>query len=147
MYMDLENLKIINDTKGHDFGDMLLVEAARRLQSCVREGDTVARLGGDEFVVMLEDIKGDMEQSVTLADEIGEKILATLNQPYAFNDEKFHSTASIGINLFVNRELSADTLLKHADIAMYQAKGAGRNTFRFFNPKMQAVLEVRTAIE
>jgi len=147
MFIDLDNFKIINDTKGHDFGDMLLVEAARRLQSCVREGDTVARLGGDEFVVMLEDIKGDMEQSVTLADEIGEKILATLNQPYAFNDEKFHSTASIGINLFVNRELSADTLLKHADIAMYQAKGAGRNTLRFFNPKMQAVLEVRTAIE
>jgi diguanylate cyclase (GGDEF)-like protein len=147
MFIDLDNFKVINDTKGHDCGDVLLVEAARRLQSCVREGDTVARLGGDEFVVMLEDIKGDMGQSVTLADEVGEKILAALNRPYTINGSEYHSTASIGVNLFLNRELSADTLLKYADIAMYQAKGAGRNTLRFFNPKMQAVLEVRTAIE
>ncbi|MDO8465516.1 MAG: EAL domain-containing protein [Gallionella sp.] len=147
MFIDLDNFKVINDTQGHDFGDMLLVEAARRLQSCVREGDTVARLGGDEFVVMLEDIKGDMEQAVTLADEVGEKILAVLNQPYMIKGAEFHSTASIGINLFVNRELSADTLLKYADIAMYQAKGAGRNTLRFFDPKMQSVLEARAVIE
>ncbi|MBI5438715.1 MAG: EAL domain-containing protein [Nitrosomonadales bacterium] len=147
MFIDLDNFKVINDTRGHDFGDMLLVEAARRLQSCVREGDTVARLGGDEFVVMLEDIKGDMEQAVTLADEVGEKILALLDKPYVINGSEFHSTASIGINLFVNRELSADTLLKYADIAMYQAKGAGRNTLRFFDPKMQSVLEARAAIE
>jgi diguanylate cyclase (GGDEF)-like protein/PAS domain S-box-containing protein len=147
MFIDLDNFKVINDTKGHDLGDMLLVEAARRLQSCVREGDTVARLGGDEFVVMLEDIKGDMEQAVTLSDEVGEKILAALNQPYVLKGDEFHSTASIGINLFVNRELSADTLLKYADIAMYQAKGAGRNTLRFFDPKMQSVLEARATIE
>ena len=147
MFIDLDNFKVINDTKGHDCGDVLLVEAARRLQSCVREGDTVARLGGDEFVVMLEDIKGDMEQAVTLADEVGEKILAALNRPYTINGSEYHSTASIGVNLFVNRELSADTLLKYADIAMYQAKGAGRNTLRFFDPKMQSVLEARTAIE
>ncbi|MDD5300431.1 MAG: EAL domain-containing protein [Gallionella sp.] len=147
MFIDLDNFKVINDTRGHDFGDLLLVEAARRLQSCVREGDTVARLGGDEFVVMLEDIKGDMEQAVTLTDEVGEKILAALNQPYQINGNEFHSTASIGINLFVDRGMSADTLLKYADIAMYQAKGAGRNTLRFFDPKMQSVLEARTAIE
>lgn len=147
MFIDLDNFKVINDTKGHDFGDLLLVEAARRLQSCVREGDTVARLGGDEFVVMLEDIKGDMELAVTLTDEVGAKILAALNQPYVIDGNELHSTASIGINLFVNRELSADTLLKYADIAMYQAKGAGRNTLRFFDPKMQSVLEARAAIE
>lgn len=147
MFIDLDNFKVINDTQGHDFGDVLLVEAARRLQSCVREGDTVARLGGDEFVIMLEDIKGDMEQAVTLADEVGEKILATLNKPYVLKGSEFHSTASIGISLFANRELSADTLLKHADIAMYQAKGAGRNTLRFFDPKMQSVLEARATIE
>ena len=147
MFIDLDNFKVINDTQGHDFGDMLLVDAARRLQSCVREGDTVARLGGDEFVIMLEDIKGDMEQAVTLADEVGEKILATLNKPYMLKGSEFHSTASIGISLFANRELPADTLLKHADIAMYQAKGAGRNTLRFFDPKMQSVLEARATIE
>ncbi|MDO8812993.1 MAG: EAL domain-containing protein [Gallionella sp.] len=147
MFIDLDNFKVINDTKGHDCGDVLLVEVARRLQSCVREGDTVARLGGDEFVVMLEDIKGDMEQAVTLTDEVGEKILASLNQSYVIDGNEYHSTASIGVNLFINREISADTLLKYADIAMYQAKGAGRNTLRFFDPKMQSVLEARIAIE
>ena len=147
MFIDLDNFKIINDTKGHECGDLLLVEAARRLQSCVREGDTVARLGGDEFVVMLEELKGEMKHAATLTDEVGEKILTTLNQPYQIKGEEFHSTASIGINLFVGHGISADTLLNYADIAMYQAKGAGRNTLRFFDPKMQSVLETRTAIE
>jgi diguanylate cyclase (GGDEF)-like protein/PAS domain S-box-containing protein len=147
MFIDLDNFKIINDTKGHDCGDLLLIEAARRLQSCVRGDDTVARLGGDEFVVMLENLKGDMEQAVTFSDEVGEKILASLNQPYLINGNEFHSTASIGINLFIDRSLSADTLLKYADIAMYQAKGSGRNTLRFFNQKMQSVLEEHSAME
>ncbi|MDD2914840.1 MAG: EAL domain-containing protein [Gallionella sp.] len=147
MFIDLDNFKIINDTKGHECGDQILIEAARRLQSCVREGDTVARLGGDEFVVMLEELKGNMEHAVSLTDEVGEKILAALNQPYRIHGSEFHSTASIGINLFVGHGMSADTLLKYADIAMYQAKGAGRNTLRFFDPKMQSVLEARIAIE
>ena len=147
MFIDLDNFKVINDTKGHDCGDLLLVEIARRLQSCVREGDTVARLGGDEFVVMLEDLGSQAEQAAAQADEVGEKIRAAINQPCLVKEYEFHSTASIGINLFVDRETTAETLLKYADIAMYQAKGAGRNAVRFFDPDMQAVLEARTTIE
>ena len=147
MFIDLDNFKTINDTKGHDCGDILLIEAARRLQSCVREGDTVARLGGDEFVVMLEDIKGEAKHAAALADEVGEKILAALNRPYLIREHEFHNTASIGINLFVDRSTSADELLKYADIAMYQAKAAGRNALRFFDPEMQTILEARTSLE
>jgi diguanylate cyclase (GGDEF)-like protein/hemerythrin-like metal-binding protein/PAS domain S-box-containing protein len=147
MFIDLDNFKVINDTKGHECGDMILIESARRLQSCVREGDTVARLGGDEFVVMLEDLGSLAKQAATQAEEVGEKIRDKLNQPYWLEENEYRSTASIGISLFVDRSTTADTLLKNADIAMYQAKGAGRNSLRFFNPEMQAVLEVRTAIE
>ena len=147
MFIDLDNFKTINDTKGHECGDLLLIEAARRLQSCVRGGDTVARLGGDEFVVMLEDINGEMKQAVALTDEVGEKILAVLDQPYLIKEHELHSTASIGVNLFSGHSASADELLKYADIAMYQAKTAGRNTLRFFDPKMQVMLEARAALE
>ncbi|MBI5438838.1 MAG: EAL domain-containing protein [Nitrosomonadales bacterium] len=147
MFLDLDNFKIINDTKGHECGDLLLVEAAKRLQSCVREGDTVARLGGDEFVVMLEGIKGEMERAAALANEVGEKILAVLDQPYLIKEYELHSTASIGINLFSGHGASADELLKYADISMYQAKAAGRNTLRFFDPEMQSVLEAHAAME
>ena len=147
MFIDLDNFKVINDTKGHDSGDLILIETARRLQSCVREGDTVARLGGDEFVVMLEDLGSQVKQAAAQAEEVGEKIRDNLNRPYIMDANEYRSTASIGISLFVDRSTTADTLLKNADIAMYQAKGAGRNAVRFFNPDMQAVLEARTAIE
>ncbi|MFA5372416.1 MAG: EAL domain-containing protein [Sideroxydans sp.] len=147
MFIDLDNFKVINDTKGHDCGDLILIEVARCLQSCVREGDTVARLGGDEFVVMLEDMDSDAEHAATQAEEVGEKIRAAINQPYLIRGEQYRSTASIGISLFVNRDTTSDILLKNADIAMYQAKGAGRNAVRFFDPKMQAVLETHTSME
>lgn len=147
MFIDLDNFKVINDTKGHDCGDLLLVEIALRLQSCVREGDTVARLGGDEFVVMLEDLGSRVEHAVAQADEVGEKIRAAISRPCLVKECEFRSTASIGINLFAGRETTAETLLKYADIAMYQAKGAGRDTVLFFDPDMQAVLEARTTLE
>jgi len=147
MFIDLDNFKVINDTEGHDYGDVLLVEIARRLQSCVREGDTVARLGGDEFVVMLEDLASQAEQAAAQAEEVGEKIRASINRPYLVEEREFNSTASVGISLFIGHETTAEALLKYADIAMYQAKGAGRNTVRFFDPDMQAVLEARTAME
>ncbi|MDP2694581.1 MAG: diguanylate cyclase, partial [Gallionella sp.] len=147
MFIDLDNFKVINDTKGHDCGDLLLVEMARRLQSCVREGDTVARLGGDEFVVMLEDLGNQAEHAAVQAEEVGEKIRAVIDLPCLVKEYEFHGTASIGITLFIGRETTAETLLKHADIAMYQAKGAGRNAVRFFDPGMQAVLEAHTTME
>ena len=147
MFIDLDNFKVLNDTRGHDYGDVLLAEIARRLQSCVREGDTVARLGGDEFIVMLEDLSSRAEQAATQAEEVGEKIRAAISRPYLVKESEFHSTASIGVSLFVGRENTAEALLKYADIAMYQAKGSGRDAVRFFDPDMQAVLEARTAIE
>ena len=147
MFIDLDNFKVINDTKGHDCGDLLLVEIARRLQSCVREGDTVARLGGDEFVVILEDMGSQAEQAAKQVEEVGEKIRAVIDRPCLLNECEFHSTASIGVSLFVGRESTAEALLKYADIAMYQAKGAGRNAVRFFDPGMQVVLEAHTTME
>ena len=147
MFINLDNFKSINDTKGHDFGDLLLIEVAQRLQSCVREGDTVARLGGDEFVVMLEDLGSMAEHAAAQAEEVGEKILSALNRYYLIKEQEFHCTASIGTSLFIDRGASADELLRYADMAMSQAKKAGRNTIRFFDPKMQAALEARTILE
>ena len=147
MLIDLDNFKTLNDTLGHDIGDLLLKQVAQRLATCVREGDTVARLGGDEFVVMLEGLSETPEEAATQTEVVGEKILATLNQPYRLAGYEYLSTPSIGITLFGNREISSDDLLKQADLAMYQAKAAGRNTLRFFDPQMQAVVIARAALE
>ena len=147
MFIDLDNFKVINDTRGHNFGDQLLIEVAQRLQSCVREGDTVARLGGDEFVVMLEDLGSAAEHAAAQAEEVGEKILAALNRPCLIKEQEFHCTASIGANLFIDRGASSDELLRYADMAMSHAKKAGSNTIRFFDPKMQAILEAHATLE
>ena len=146
LFIDIDNFKTLNDIKGHDVGDLLLIEIARRLQSCAREGDTVSRLGGDEFVVMLEGLSAEPDQAATQAKAAGEKILQTLNRPYLLKDFEYHSSCSIGISLF-SQNASADELLKQADTAMYEAKTAGRNALRFFDPAMQAALEARAAIE
>jgi diguanylate cyclase (GGDEF)-like protein/PAS domain S-box-containing protein len=147
LFIDLDHFKTINDTQGHAVGDMLLCEVARRLNACVREGDTVARLGGDEFVVMLENLSESAGDAVAQASAAGEKILAALNQPYVLGNFSYHSTSSIGISLFRGREATVDDLLKRSDMAMYEAKMAGRNTLRFFDPAMQWALEARTALE
>jgi len=133
MFIDLDNFKTLNDTLGHDAGDMLLQQVAQRLSTCVREGDTVARQGGDEFVVILETLSENTEDAVTQADSVGMKILDTLGQPYQLAGHEFYCTPSIGITLFGRRETSAENLLKEADKAMYLAKSAGRNTMRFFS--------------
>ncbi len=147
MFIDLDNFKTLNDTLGHDFGDLLLKEVAKRLRSRVRVGDTVARLGGDEFVVMLEDLSANPEEAASQTETAGEKILATLNQPYQLATQKYQSTPSIGVTLFADHQGTIDDLLKRADLAMYQAKAAGRNTLRFFDPEMQAVVSARAALE
>jgi predicted signal transduction protein with EAL and GGDEF domain len=116
------------------------------LLSCAREGDTVARLGGDEFVVMLEGLSPEPDQAASQAKSAGEKILQSLNQTYQLNDFEYHSSCSIGISLF-SENISADELLKQADTAMYEAKAAGRNALRFFDPAMQAALESRATLE
>ncbi|HUX63695.1 EAL domain-containing protein [Sulfuricella sp.] len=147
LFIDLDNFKILNNTKGHNIGDLLLIEVAKRLQDCVRSGDTVARLGGDEFVVMIEELSEDAQQAAAQAQDIGEMVLASINQPFNLQGFEHHSSSSIGIRLFRGDEISMDDLLKHADTAMYQAKHAGRDTIRFFDAPMQAVLEIRAALE
>ena len=147
LFIDLDNFKTLNDTLGHDIGDMLLKQVAQRLSSCVRHSDSVARLGGDEFVVMLEDLSENSPEAAAQAKIVGEKILAMLNQPYQLASYAHHSTPSIGVTLFSNRQDTSDDLLKQADLAMYQAKAAGRNTLRFFDPEMQAVIMAHAALE
>ncbi len=147
MFIDLDNFKTVNDTLGHEKGDLLLQQVARRLAACVREGDTVARLGGDEFVVLLEDLSKASEEAATQTETVGEKILATLSQPYLIDGEQARSTPSIGITLFNGHQKSKEELLKQADLAMYQSKTAGRDTLRFFDPEMQARVTNRAALE
>ncbi len=147
LFIDLDDFKGLNDTLGHDVGDLLLIQVARRLTECVREGDTVSRLGGDEFVVMLESLNGTLEEAALQAEMVGEKILAALNRPYLLNGNEQRSTPSIGITLFNTSHDNIEELLKRADLAMYQAKEAGRNTLRFFDHTMQARVEARAALE
>ena len=147
LLIDLDNFKTLNDTLGHHQGDLLLQEVALRLGHCIREGDTVARLGGDEFVVMLEDLSANPLEAATQAELVAEKIFQALNQPYELKGFNRHSTPSIGITLFGDESRDTDEILKRADLAMYQAKAAGRNTLRFFDPQMQAVVTARAALE
>jgi len=147
MFLDLDNFKTLNDTKGHDVGDLLLVEVANRLHGCVREEDSVARLGGDEFVVVLEKLSVNVDEAAQQAEAVGAKISAALNQPYQLNNHAHHATSSTGIVLFQGQQESLDNLLKYADTAMYQAKGAGRNAIRLYDPEMQAALEARVELE
>lgn len=137
LFLDLDYFKMLNDTLGHDMGDLLLKKVAERLLSCVRESDTVARLGGDEFVVMLEDLSEDVGEATKQAGKVADLIIETLNIPYMLNTLEHNSTPSIGIALFGEHGSSHEELLKHADIAMYQAKKAGRNVVRHFDFRMQ----------
>jgi predicted signal transduction protein with EAL and GGDEF domain len=119
----------------------------RRIQACVREVDTVARLGGDEFVVLLEEISANLEETSQKVALIAEKIRFSLAEPYALNGHEFHSSPSIGVSLYRGNAESVDTLMKHADMAMYQAKDAGRNRVHFFDPLMQQAVEARAQLE
>ena len=147
LFIDLDNFKDLNDTLGHDLGDKLLEKVANRLVTCVRQGDTVARFGGDEFVVMLEALNYDVGSAINQVKVVGEKILAAMNRPFDLSGKEHYSTPSIGIAVFSGHQQSMDEVLKRADLAMYQAKAAGRNTLRFFDPALQAALADRVALE
>lgn len=143
MFLDLDNFKPLNDTHGHNIGDLLLIEVAHRITRCVRETDTVARFGGDEFVVMLNELDVDQELSMKHAGIVAEKIRVTLAEPYLLTSRggdnteiavEHHCTSSIGVVLFINHEASPEDLLRWADMAMYQAKERGRNLVHFFEP-------------
>ena len=148
LFIDLDDFKSLNDTLGHDKGDSLLRQIGQRLTSCVREGDTVARLGGDEFVVVLGDLSGIASEAAAQAQAVTAKILNALGQPYDIEGHGYHSTCSIGITLFggATRERIEEPL-KRAEMAMYQAKAAGRNTLRFFEPEMGTAVTTRAALE
>jgi diguanylate cyclase (GGDEF)-like protein/PAS domain S-box-containing protein len=147
LFLDLDKFKTLNDTQGHDKGDLLLQQVAERLTSCVRGCDTVARLGGDEFVVMLSDLSINAQDAGCQTEAIGEKLLMALSQPYQFGNFVHRCTASIGVAMFDNQRSDIDVLLKQADLAMYKAKAAGRNSLRFFDPHLETDIQRRAALE
>ncbi len=153
LLLDLDHFKTINDTHGHDAGDRLLRDVARRLLACVRQADTVARLGGDEFVVILENLGDDAQPAALQAGHVAEKIRGALSAPYAIalhhelGTIEYHSSASIGISLFQGADVPIDELLKRADLTLYQAKAAGRDTVRFFDPTIQLAVENRARLK
>jgi diguanylate cyclase (GGDEF)-like protein/PAS domain S-box-containing protein len=147
LFLDLDHFKVLNDTLGHDFGDLLLRQVAQRLSAAVREGDTVARLGGDEFVVLLEDLSEELIEAAEQAQSVGEKVLLSQQQPYTIATHQHHSSCSMGAVVFGGQHQSVDELLKQADLAMYDAKAAGRNALRFFDPQMQASISARAVME
>jgi len=146
LFIDVDNFKTLNDTLGHDKGDLLLRQVALRLQACVGASDIVARFGGDEFVVVFDGLGGVHDGARETARAISKKILATFNAPFQLDGYEHTSTSSIGVTLFTSAD-NVDDLLKQADLAMYQAKAAGRNSLRFFDPQMQATVTLRRALE
>lgn len=155
LFLDLDRFKILNDTYGHNMGDQLLLEVARRLQACVRENDTIARLGGDEFVMILNDLDKYATKADAQAKKLAEMIGEALAKPYhllvPFSQSKatitYHSSASIGVVLFLGHESSTEELMKYADLAMYEAKHAGRDTVCVFDPGMQTDIMARASLE
>lgn len=147
LFIDLDNFKKLNDTRGHDVGDLLLEMVGQRLSLCLRQGDTAARLGGDEFVVLLEDLNEDITNAADLSELVAQKIQCELNLPYMLKGKTHHISPSIGVTLFKSNNVTVDELLKHADLAMYQAKDAGRNAIRFFDPEMQKAVDNHAALE
>ncbi|MFA6120221.1 MAG: EAL domain-containing protein [Sideroxydans sp.] len=147
MFIDLDNFKNINDTKGHELGDLLLQQVADRLTNSVRESDTVARVGGDEFVLILVDLDEHAEAAAAQVERVTDKILKSLRQTYDLDGYEYHCSASIGASLFFDHEMGIDELFRRADTAMYRAKATGKNAFCFFDPEMQSTLEARLLLE
>jgi diguanylate cyclase (GGDEF)-like protein/PAS domain S-box-containing protein len=145
--LDLDQFKRLNDTFGHNMGDKLLIEVAKRLTASVREEDTVARMGGDEFLVILNGLSNVQNEAAIQAELIAEKIRSELCKPYLLDKTEHHSSSSIGIVLFLGHADNHDKLLAHVDTAMYQAKAKGRNAICFFDSSMQEILEKRGQME
>ena len=147
LFVDLDDFKSLNDTEGHDVGDLLLQQVGSRLVSCVREGDTVARLGGDEFVVMLQGLSENSAEAVHQSRVVGEKILAVLRRPYLLADYRYCGSGSVGVALYGRSQDSVEELLKRADLSLYRAKDAGRSALRFFHPEMQTAVNGQSVLE
>lgn len=147
LLLDLDNFKTLNETEGHVIGDLLLQQVATRLSKVTQEGGTVARFGGDEFVVLLEDLSEDVIEAAGQTEIFGAKLLDMFNQPYQLKEAEYVSTLSIGVTMLNSHTQTEADLLKQADIAMYQAKKAGRNALRFFDPKMQDTINGLVSLE
>ncbi|WP_083960577.1 GGDEF and EAL domain-containing protein [Methylomonas lenta] len=147
LIIDVDHFKTVNDTMGHHVGDQLLIYIAKQLEQSVRIGDTVARLGGDEFIILLENLGHIERMALVHVEEIAQKILNAVNTSVQLNNREHHNSISIGISMFNEQKNSFDETLKRADAALYQAKDAGRNTLRFFDPEMQALMESRLTLE
>lgn len=146
LFIDLDHFKVINDTKGHTVGDQMLIEVAKRLKSCIRDGDTVSRLGGDEFLIMLVTLSTNADEAALQAGMVAEKICSVLREPYTIEEYQYFITTSIGIVLFRGHQESLEDLLRYADTAMYQAKTSGRNVVCFYDADMQADIEARAVL-
>ena len=147
VFLDMDHFKLINDTRGHALGDALLVAVAERLRHCVRASDTVTRQGGDEFVVMLEGLDTEIAAAAARAGDVAEKVRIALAEPFMLEGSEYHGSASLGVCLFCGNDIDTNDLFKRCDTAMYQAKQAGRNALRFFDPEMQSALERRAALD
>ncbi len=148
LFVDIDNFKSLNDTHGHDVGDALLVEVAHRIVQSVRRTDTVSRLGGDEFVVVLDKLGKDPEKAARTTAQVCEKILSAFKRPFNLEHYQHYTTPSIGVAMVdPHVATSVEEQLRRADLAMYQAKEAGRNTFRFFDASMETELRARVALE
>ncbi|MDR2838178.1 MAG: EAL domain-containing protein [Azonexus sp.] len=147
LFIDLDRFKVLNDTLGHSYGDQLLIQAAARIKSCIRETDTVARQGGDEFVVLLEGVGENQDETSRRVGMIAAKTCEALARPYELDNHIHHCPPSIGISLFRGGGISGEEVLQQADIAMYQAKADGGNAVRFFDPLMQQKVMARARLE
>ncbi|MGJ7456566.1 bifunctional diguanylate cyclase/phosphodiesterase [Halomonas sp. RA08-2] len=147
LFLDLDHFKQVNDTLGHHAGDQLLQEVAHRLEGVLRDTDTVARLGSDEFAVLLYDLRGDVEEVAVIAERVANKLLAVMQAPLRLGEESLSVSISIGLTLYRGHEATLDEILQQADMALFQAKAAGRNALAFFDPEMQVRLQARARLE
>lgn len=147
LYLDLDNFKTLNDTIGHDYGNLLLQQVAERIASCLRAADTVARIGGDDFVIVLQALSTRNLEAAAQARAISNKILIELNKPYQLEKNPYVCTSSVGVTLFNRKESMVEELLQQANIAMYQAKKEGGDIIRFYDPQMQEVINARALLE
>lgn len=146
LFIDLDNFKNLNDTQGHDSGDQLLIEVAKRLNQCVRNADMVARLGGDEFIIVLENLGLDDSSILSKVESIVSKVVSALHDEFKLEGGVHHSSCSVGVALF-DAEDTIDDVMKRSDMAMYQAKESGKDTYKFFDPDAEKVLCTLTELE
>ena len=147
MLLDLDNFKLLNDTLGHEVGDELLRETANRISSCIREGDSVARFGGDEFIVLLEALSPIEPEAAAQAEMVALKIKEKIAEPFTLRPQPYSITASMGSVVYMQDHANAEDLIKKADVGMYQAKTAGRNSMRFFDSAMQSSAQARITMD